>query len=352
VAEILYPGVYIEETASSAHSIAGVETSTPALIGKTKRGPYGPKQVLDYSQYAALYGDRGSSFDHSVRLFFENGGTRALIQRLRPSEGLVGALARLEASEVSPFALVAVPGVTTASEQGLLVAFCESTARFAVLDAPSDDPMLESGLGLTSYAARYAPWLNIIDDGGNRRLIPPSGAVLGIYQRTDIQRGIWKAPANEALSGIAGVERPFGEPEQNLANERRINLIRAFPERGIRVWGARTMTTDNEWKYMPVRRLALYIENSVRNGIQWAAFEPNGEVLWKQVVASVWTFMAALWKLGAFQGDKPEHAFYVRGDHSTTTQADFDLGRFTLEIGFAPIRSGEFLVLRIAQQAI
>ena len=209
----------------------------------------------------------------------------------------------------------------------------------------------------STYAALYYPWITI----GNPVAatdplqpteinVPPSGAVCGIYARTDIERGVWKAPANETITGAIGLERDVRFGEQEILNPLGINCVRALPNRGIRVWGARTISSDPEWKYVNVRRYFLYLEASIDRGTQWAVFEPNGEALWANVRSTVSDFLYNEWVSGALLGTKPEEAFFVRCDRTTMTQNDLDNGRLVCLVGVAALKPAEFVIFRIGQK--
>jgi hypothetical protein len=258
--------------------------------------------------------------------------------------------------ERSDIALVAVPGVTEEIVQQALITHCELLRyRFAVLDGRPSQPVVTDILSHrnnydTKYAGYYAPWLTTVDlTTGKTLVVPPSGHVLGICARTDNERGVHKAPANETVRGILDVELPFTDGEQDVLNPVGVNLIREFEGRGIRVWGARTLTSDAEWKYVNVRRLFIFLEHSIDNGTQWVVFEPNNEALWARVKASIEAFLFGVWKTGALMGTKPEDAFFVRCDRSTMTQDDLDNGRLVCLIGVAPTYPAEFVIFRIGQ---
>jgi phage tail sheath protein FI len=258
--------------------------------------------------------------------------------------------------ERSDIALVAVPGVTDEIVQQSLIAHCEQMRyRFAILDGRPNVPVVTDILAHrnnydTKYAAYYAPWLTTVDLVTGKTLsIPPSGYVLGICARVDSERGVHKAPANETVRGILGVELPFTDGEQDVLNPVGVNLIREFEGRGIRVWGARTLSSDQEWKYVNVRRLFIFLEHSIDNGTQWVVFEPNNEALWARVKATIEAFLYGVWKTGALMGTKPEEAFFVRCDRTTMTQDDLDNGRLVCLIGVAPTYPAEFVIFRIGQ---
>jgi uncharacterized protein len=205
------------------------------------------------------------------------------------------------------------------------------------------------------YGAVYFPWVWAADPIGSGRnpriLLPPSGFVAGIYARTDNSRGVFKAPAGTE-AGLAGAIAPASEvsdAEQHQLNPVNLNVIRRIPGKGLVLWGSRTMGSDPEWRYIPVRRMAIFLRTSIFHGIQWAVFEPNGEPLWASLRLNIGAFMMTQFRAGAFQGNKPETAFFVKCDSSTTTQGDIDNGRLNILVGFAALKAGEFVVFRISQ---
>jgi phage tail sheath protein FI len=241
-----------------------------------------------------------------------------------------------------------VTGLTDA-----VVTHCERMGdRFAVLQAPqcpgpvSDiEPPVDS-----SYAGYYYPWLSVADpDTGTDRLVPPGGHVAGIIARSDAEHGVHKAPANETVRGALGLQHDLTKGEQDLLNPRGVNCIRSFQGRGIRLWGARTTSSDPSWKYINVRRLFLYVEQSIDEGTQWAVFEPNDRDLWARVRQSVENFLTTVWRDGGLMGSTAEEAFYVECGEQTMTQDDVDNGRLIVEIGIAPVKPAEFVVFRISQ---
>ncbi|PYS76656.1 MAG: hypothetical protein DMF66_13515, partial [Acidobacteria bacterium] len=260
--------------------------------------------------------------------------------------------------------IVSIPGQTRPLIQTALINHCELMRyRFAVLDAvppPADtlnDVQTQRQQFDTKYAALYHPWL-LIPDPYPLNLaripdypIPPSGHTLGIYARTDIERGVHKAPANEVVRGIIGLQRSLNKSEQDILNPYpvNINVIRDFrpDNRGIRVYGGRVITSDSDWKYVNVRRLLIFIEKSLDIGLQWVVFEPNAEPLWARVVRSVSNFLTLVWRNGALEGTKPEEAYFVKCDRTTMTQTDIDSGRLICMIGVAPVKPAEFVIIRI-----
>ena len=253
--------------------------------------------------------------------------------------------------------IMAVPGVTDPNVQLMLVAHCENLAsRFAVLDMPKDLKKVEDLIGHrdifdSNYAALYHPWLLVFDPLDKKNIpIPPSGSMIGIYARSDNTRGVHKAPANEVVRGCVGLECQFNKGEQDILNPKGINLIRSFPGQGIRVWGARTATSNASWKYINVRRLFIFIEESIKANTSWAVFEPNDEVLWVRVQRTISVFLTTLWRNGSLAGTSPEEAFFVNIGRNTMSQDDIDNGRLICVIGVAPVKPAEFVIFRISQK--
>lgn len=257
--------------------------------------------------------------------------------------------------------MVIVPDRTDADVQQAIIAHCQNMQdRFAILDSPRDVPLfgtdsvevhrrsLDSDGG---YAALYYPWLRVSPDRGTESiLVPPSGHVAGIFARTDNNRGVHKAPAgNEALvNGAFGIERTMSDIDQGQLNMNGINVIRVFAAGGRPiVWGARTTATDRNWQYVNVRRLFLYLEESIEEGIRWAVFEPNNLQLWQKLKRTITEFLMRVWRDGALFGDKPEDAFYVRIDEALNTDSTRALGRLYIEIGVRPSYPAEFIIVRI-----
>jgi len=236
-----------------------------------------------------------------------------------------------------------------------LIAHCERMRyRIAVLD--SADGHLVSDVRAyraqidSTHAALYYPWIRILDPVTDEEIkVPPSGGIAGIYARTDVETGVHKAPANEVVRLAIGLETSINKGQQDVLNPEGINAIRFFEGRGFRVWGARTVSSDPEWKYVNVRRYFAYLERSIDKGTQFAVFEPNGDVLWANVRQTVADFLFNEWKSGRLLGRKPEEAFFVRCDRSTMTQNDLDNGRLICLIGVAPLKPAEFVIFRIGQ---
>ena len=242
-----------------------------------------------------------------------------------------------------------------------LVTQCENLKdRFVILQAPNPAPALTGHRPSkpSKYAAYYHPWLRITNPLNQLPMeIPPGGHVAGIYARSDIERGVHKAPANEIIRGLyfdpldptAGLRVQVTKAEQDILNPRGVNVLRYFAGRGNLVWGARTTTLDPDWKYVNVRRLFIFAEESIEEATQWVVFEPNDEPLWARVRRSVSDFLTRLWMDGMLQGRTREEAYFVRCDRSTMTQADIDNGKLIMLIGIAPVKPAEFVIFRIGQ---
>jgi phage tail sheath protein FI len=258
---------------------------------------------------------------------------------------------------ISGISIMAAPGdVLVEGLAGAIVAVCESKRdRFAVTAErdPSRPAALIGPVRDTSWGATYYPWLRVEAPhlAAGSTLVPPHGHICGIYARVDGARGVHRPPANEQVRGAAGLSRAVTQAEHELLNPRGVNVIRDFrPQRGIVVWGARTMAGDVEWKYVNVRRFFIFLERSIEHGLQWVVFEPNTEPTWREVRRSIENFLTRLWRDGALAGDRVERAFFVRCDRTTMTQADIERGRLICEIGVAPISPAEFVILRLAFQ--
>lgn len=236
---------------------------------------------------------------------------------------------------------------------GKVLTHCTNNGdRFAILQSPPSPPT-PGDLRPTEnsdFAAFYYPWLTVGNpETGRDQDVPPGGHVAGVYARTDQERGVHKAPANEQVRGIRGLQKTVSKGDQETLNPRGVNCIRTFRGRGTRVWGARTTSSDPAWKYVNVRRLFLFVEESIEEGTQWVVFEPNNERLWARVRQTIRNFLTSVWNDGALMGTTPEEAFYVKCDRSTMTQNDIDNGRLICEIGIAPVKPAEFVVFRISQ---
>jgi phage tail sheath protein FI len=380
------PGVFVQEVPSGVRSIHGVNRAQAAFVGWSTRGPVDEALVLrSWSDYEHEYGSLApqSLLGYAVKHFFMNGGTEALVARITGDDpaaaiepdtpdfeaALHGADRGLDllAATRDGFDVLSVPGETNPLEIQQLQQFCANHRAFLIVDSPPDadvatlsngpDPAL---LGPdAANSALYFPWLFAPDplQGGGPRSFPPSGFVAGVIARTDRQRGVWKAPAGTeaTVMGVTGPVIPLDDAAIHALNPLAVNGIRSMPQRGTLVWGSRTLegvdTRQSDWKYIPVRRTALFIEESIHRGIEWAVFEPNDEPLWMQLREAVEVFLDGLFREGAFQGEKASDAYFVRCDRETTTQADMNRGIVNVMVGFAPLKPAEFVVLKIEQMA-
>jgi phage tail sheath protein FI len=260
--------------------------------------------------------------------------------------------------DIDEISICLAPGMWSASVQSALIMHCESLKdRFAVLD-PQDGLSIEGIRSFrepldTKYAALYYPWVEVRDPSRKRNVqVGPSGHMAGVYARVDVERGVHKAPANEVIRGITKIADDVTKREHDMLNPKNINVLRYFPGRGNRIWGARCVTSDAAWKYVNVRRLFIFVEESIDEGTQWVVFEPNDEPLWARVRQTINNFLTSVWRSGALQGAKADEAFFVKCDHSTMTQDDIDNGRLICQIGIAPVKPAEFVIFRIQQKTI
>jgi len=271
---------------------------------------------------------------------------------------------------VDEITMLCVPDLLAAYQQGMIdleavqavqqamITHCELMGdRIAILDPPPGlnaqqiKEWRQDKSGYDSrYAAMYWPWVKVFDpaSGGNR-FVPPSGHVAGIWSRSDDTRGVHKAPANEVVRGALALELQITKAEHDLLNPVGINCLRSFPGRGIRVWGARTLSSDPAWRYLSVRRLFNYLEESILNGTQWVVFEPNDHALWAKIRRTIAAFLVNEWRKGALFGLTPAEAFYVKCDEETNPAEGIDAGQVVCEIGVAPVKPAEFVVFRLAQ---
>jgi phage tail sheath protein FI len=271
---------------------------------------------------------------------------------------------------VDLFNILCVPGEADPTTLGKLASFCQSHRAVLIADCFQDatfqstftnggPPSSLTGGDQASYAAYYFPWISAPDPLTSNlpNTFPPCGFVAGIWARTDRTRGVWKAPAGTeaGLTGVSGVSVPLDDAENGDLNPLAVNCVRTFNVYGTVVWGARTCQGNDqlgsEWKYIPVRRMALFIEESLFRALKWVVFEPNDEPLWSQIRLNVGAFMQNLFRQGAFQGQTPQDAYFVKCDKETTTQNDINLGIVNIVVGFAPLKPAEFVIIQIQQMA-
>ncbi|MER8044696.1 phage tail sheath family protein [Streptomyces sp. NPDC094032] len=298
---------------------------------------------------------------------------RGAAGRLDPAEYVGDADARTGFAgleTIDEITMVAVPDLMSAYERGdiddegvrtvqlAVISHCEQMGdRVAVLDSPpglsaqqvrrwrNDEAGYDS-----RFATLYYPWVRVFDPAAGRNAtVPPSGHVAGVWARSDAERGVHKAPANEVIRGVVDLELRLSKGEQDLLNPIGVNCVRAFPGRGIRIWGARTLSSDPAWRYLNVRRLFNYLEESILLGTQWVVFEPNDDRLWSSIRRNVTAFLTEEWRRGALFGRTAAEAFYVKCDAENNPQESIDQGRVVCEIGVAPVKPAEFVVFRLAQ---
>jgi phage tail sheath protein FI len=266
--------------------------------------------------------------------------------------------------------MLAVPDLMAAYQQGTvdvegvqsvqnaMISHCELMGdRVAILDPPPGlnaqqirEWRVDKARYDSKYATMYWPWVKVMDPlAGQATFMPPSGHMAGIWARSDDTRGVHKAPANEVIRGVLEPELLLTKGEHDQLNPQGINCIRAFPGRGVRVWGARTLSSDPAWRYLNVRRLFNYVEKSVLDGTQWVVFEPNDMALWERVKRTINAFLVRVWRDGALFGATPAEAFYVKCDSETNPSEVIDAGQLVVEIGIAPVKPAEFVIFQIAQ---
>jgi uncharacterized protein len=401
------PGVYVEEIESGSKPIEAGATNIVGFLGIAEKGPVNEAVlVTNWTQYTKLFGGMhtGGWLGHGVYQFFQNGGTKCYINNLavlpekkadakkKPAEGDAAAdkkdadvteklpveiknpdnIAKLIIGSddgagkktglflfdtVQDIAIVAAPGVTDPAAQDAILSHCEKNRfRFAVLDSPEK---LEKGIDTmpkprdSIMGAYYFPWISMYDMVADQNVYaPPSGGICGIYSRVDGTRGVHKAPANEIFRTAVGLKYNLTDAEQELLNPKGINCIRDFPGRGIRVWGARTISSNPEWRYINVRRLFCMVEQALQNGTNWVVFEPNTRDLWKKITRNITAFLLNIWRSGALFGDTPEEAFYVRCDDELNPPESIDAGYVVIELGLAPAKPAEFVVFRVSQKTL
>ena len=377
------PGIYVGEVPDDARAISGVATSIALFIGWSAEGPADRAvRIASFADYERDFGglDQRSFLGYSVRHFFENGGTDAYVLRVTGPDGTEWSAddadfrtAVLDSfgpgtitDGIDLFSLLCVPGLTDPGTIAALQAHCRRRRAFLIVDSPEGaavSDMEEVLAGLTgpdaSHSALYYPWVSAADplDQGARRAFPPCGFVAGVYARTDASHGVWKAPAGTGagIAGAASLELAVSDAGNAQLNPLGINCLRAFPPYGPMIWGARTLhghdARASEWKYVPVRRMALFLEESLYRGTQWAANEPNDESLWARIHMGAGAFMQDLYRRGAFQGRTPREAYFVKCDRETTTQPDVDQGVVNIHVGFAPLKPAEFVVMNLQHAA-
>ncbi len=385
-----HPGVYLQEVPSGVHTIAGVSTSVTAFLGTAPQGPVNKAiRLSSFSDYERVFGGLAddSELGFAVRQFFVNGGMDAWVVRVDKSSSLEQGMETADGADavyasfignralrqglyaledVDLFNLLCLPAVTHRGVLADAVAYCEERRAFLIVDTSPTavDPAsmvaqaTGSALPKSDHAAVYFPWIYVSDPLQNdqARLAPPCGTIAGLYARSDSKHGVWKAPAgtDASLVGVISLAVALTDDENGRLNPLGVNCLRTFPSYGTVCWGARTLRGaddfTSEYKYVPVRRLALYLEESLYRGTQWVVFESNDEPLWAQIRLNIDAFMNTLFRKGAFQGSSPPNAYVVKCDRETNTQDDINQGLVNILVGFAPLKPAEFVFLRIQQR--
>lgn len=329
------------------------------------------KLCTNFGEFKKFFGDFSKdaghrNLAHAVYGFFNNGGTRCFVARVTADTGITKALEKFAA--IDEIAIVAAPGITASSARSAIDSHCKNTSdRFAIFDSKELTEVAgdfdASKLDVpdnSDYAAFYIPWVKVFDpatkiqnpkDKGHQ-FVPPSGHMAGIYARVDTQRGVHKAPANVPVRGALGLKYYLSKAKQDGLNPQGINCIRDL-NGNIRVWGARTIGGDanGEWKYINVRRLFLFLRESIDEGTQWVVFEPNSHELWSKIRRNITAFLTNVWRSGALFGTTPQEAFYVKCDGETNPPEVRDAGQVVTEIGVAVVKPAEFVIFRITQWA-
>lgn len=345
---------------SSPPRIDGVATSTTGLVGLAPQGlPDQPVLVTSLAEYEQVFGGPQAGHDLflGTELFFDNGGRRAWAVRLGgQGQAAVGrALAALDA--IDDLGLLCLPGLSGGPALAAAARYARSRGAFYVAETAGTKAATVAAVGSIraadrGHAAVWFPRIELRDpmQPAATMRFGSSAAVAGLLARTDLDRGVWAFPQG-ALQGVTGLAAAFDPHGAALLRRDAVNALRLVPGRGFRSWGARTAGSGHdsgeEWKYVPVRRLAIYLEQSIGRGLGWAAFEPNDEPTWTQVRAVVAAFLEEAFQSGAFAGRTPEKSYFVRCGLETTTQRDIENGIVVVEVGFAPLRPAEFVVFRI-----
>lgn len=386
--QYLSPGVYVEEISSGSAPIAGVSTSIAAFVGQVADNipmdfrpgrpldpaaivpadlytvaPAGiPQLITSWQSFKNNFGNFNAGnqiLAHAVYGYFNNGGSRCWVTRVTDATDVVSVTNALAGFRpIDEITMVLVPGALDVNIQGPILDHCENAGdRFAILDGQRVTSLtvadIQGAVRESDYAAMYFPWINVFDPvTGTNDFMPPSGHMAGIYARVDNLRGVHKAPANEGIRGAIGVETRLSKADQDGLNPLGINIIRQFGS-NTTVWGARTLGGDNntEWKYINVRRLFLFLRDSIDGGTQWVVFEPNTPDLWAKITRNITAFLTNVWRSGALFGNSPAEAFYVKCDAETNPPDVRDLGQVITEIGVAPVKPAEFVIFRISQWA-
>ena len=394
----LSPGVYVEELDSGSKPIEAVGTTTTGFVGVAPKADAHVNEavaVTNWSQFLREFvGESTTStpLANAVFGFFLNGGSRCYVVNIGADGAIAGRGKGLDQlAAIDEIAMIAAPGRTDAASYEALISAAEQLGdRVALLDGPervddveqltravdvaSAEPSEEGGTGggrgggrtprtrpgmrprdsERGYAAAYFPWIRVRDAINPEQLVsvPPSGHIAGLCARTDVERGVHKAPANLSLRGALGVTQSLTKADQDVLNPVGVNCIRFFSREGVLVWGARTLAPSaSNWRYLSVRRLFNMVEESIQRSTRWVVFEPNDRPLWKAIRRDIGAFLTILWRQGALMGATPEQAFFVKCDEETNPPEIIDAGQVVTIVGMAPVKPAEFVIFRIGQSA-
>ncbi len=345
-------GVFVQDIRIQPQSIEGVGTSTAAFLGETQTGPSTPTLITSFAEYQRIFGGYfgvDKYLPYVVEGFFGNGGKRCFVSSVNDLDYAL-ALTKLEVVDAS---IIYVPNAQAlAGLADLLISHCERLRnRFVIFDSlKGQDSSSVTKPMASSFAALYYPWIYVKENvTGKLCLVPMGGHVAGIYARTDMEFGVHKAPANQVVHGALGIEITLKSYQQDSLNLQAINSIRNFPDKGLLLWGARTLSIDPTKKYVNVCRLLIYLEQSIKKGTAWATFETNNEATWNKMKSTIENFLTQAWTDRMLLGAKKQEAFFVNCDRTTMTQNDIDNGRINVLIGVAPVKAAEFIIFRINQ---
>ncbi len=358
---------------SGVRIIVGTGTSTAAFVAPLKSGAAEPRRVRGWREFVQLYsvgaeggGDAGTNLAEAVHGFFANGGTDCYVVGTA-GDTLADCAVGLAALEtVADVNIVVAPDLWRAESEAPAIAkaiaghCARSGNRMALLHtgqgaSVADAVKTPALFGLDDTEAQfttvYYPWVEVPGVEGTARTVPSCGHLAGVWARTDAERGVFKAPANQNVRGASALDRTLTDDENGELNAVGVNCLRVFPERGLLVWGARTLSTGRDWKYVNVRRLVNHLTDSIRTSTTWAAFEPNDERLWASLDSVVTLFLNDQWRQGALMGRTPQEAFYVLCDRTNNSAETVKAGRVVIDVGIAPVRPAEFITFRIVQDA-
>ena len=392
---IRQPGVYIQELPSGGRPIQATNTSTAGFVGAAPNPDARPNEAVvlhNFTDFRETFmltvdgranppttTDHGwSLLAHAVYGFFLNGGSRCWVVNVggddasqKPLDDGSGTVGLAVLAAIDEISIVAAPGYTDTTSHNAILAHCEQTGdRIGILDikkepaagaawtAAAVEKIATDHLQVTRPAngiiTTYFPWLQVADpanpQSGATVVVPPSGHVAGVWARTDATRGVHQAPANEVINGVIGLDFHITDQLNTSLNEAGINAIRFFSGEGYKIWGARTLASNSEWRYVNVRRLLTNLEESIAEGTRWSVFEPNNEELWRAIRRDVGAFLTDFWQAGALMGSKPEEAFFVKCDAENNPLDSIRDGKVIIDIGVAPTYPAEFVIFRISQQ--